>query len=190
MDSIRFDDRRQERRNRFWRRVRTDADAILSSGPTRDAGQPITGGGRGHHFDHFAGGAFGAMLRQAGIADAVGELASGVPGLMLLPVAFVVTASIRTLQGSATVAMITAAGVLQGFAQLESLAFHPVYLAVAIGAGSKPISWMTDSGFWIITEMSGMTEIEGLKTMSVLTTVMGFAALGITMLCAWILPGV
>ena len=137
-----------------------------------------------------AGGAFGAMLRQAGIADAVGDLAEGVPGLVLLPVAFAVTASIRTLQGSATVAMITAAGVLQGFTQIESLAFHPVYLAVAIGAGSKPISWMTDSGFWIITKMSGMTETEGLKTMSVLTTAMGIAALAITMLCAWIVPGV
>ena len=137
-----------------------------------------------------AGGAFGAMLRQAGIADAVGELAEGVPGLMLLPVAFLVTASIRTLQGSATVAMITAAGVLQGFAQMDSLSFHPVYLAVAIGAGSKPISWMTDSGFWIITKMSGMTESEGLQTMSVLTTAMGFAALAVTMLCAWVVPGV
>tara|TARA_R110002049_G_scaffold309268_1_gene519623 strand:+ start:165636 stop:167150 length:1515 start_codon:yes stop_codon:yes gene_type:complete len=136
-----------------------------------------------------AGGAFGSMLRQAGIAEAVADLASGVPGLMLLPVAFAVTASIRTLQGSATVAMITAAGVLQGFAQLDSLAFHPVYLAVAIGAGSKPVSWMTDSGFWIITKMSGMTEAEGLKTMSVLTTVMGLAALAITMVCAWVLPG-
>ena len=137
-----------------------------------------------------AGGAFGAVLRQAGIAEAVGALAEGVPGLMLLPVAFAVTASIRTLQGSATVAMITAAGVLQGFAQMDSLSFHPVYLAVAIGAGSKPISWMTDSGFWIITKMSGMTEVEGLKTMSVLTTAMGFAALAVTMLCAWIVPAV
>ena len=109
---------------------------------------------------------------------------------MLLPVAFAVTAAIRTLQGSATVAMITAAGVLQGFAQAESLAFHPVYLAIAIGVGSKPISWMTDSGFWIVTRMAGMTESEGLKTMSTLTTAMGISGLAITMLCAWILPGV
>jgi GntP family gluconate:H+ symporter len=137
-----------------------------------------------------AGGAFGAMLRQAGIAEAVGELAKGVPGLMLLPVAFVVTAAIRTLQGSATVAMITAAGVLQGFAHAETLPFHPVYLAVAIGVGSKPISWMTDSGFWIITRMSGMTESEGLKTVSILTIAMGVFGLTITMLCAWVLPGV
>jgi GntP family gluconate:H+ symporter len=87
------------------------------------------------------GGAFGAMLRQAGIGAAVGSLVQEVPGTMLLPVAFLVTASIRTLQGSATVAMITAAGILQGIAASQSLPFHPVYLAVAIGVGSIPVAF-------------------------------------------------
>ncbi len=137
-----------------------------------------------------AGGAFGAMLRQAGIEEAVGSLAHGVPGLMLLPLAFVVTAGIRTLQGSATVAMITAAGVLQGFAQAETLPFHPVYMAMAIGAGSKPVSWMTDSAFWVITRMSGMTEAEGLRVISPMSIAMGFSALAFTMLFASIYPGV
>ncbi len=137
-----------------------------------------------------AGGAFGAMLRQAGIEQAVGSLAKDVPGLMILPVAFAVTAAIRTLQGSATVAMITAAGVLQGFAQADGLPFHPVYLAMAIGAGSKPVSWMTDSAFWVITRMSGMTEGEGLRVISPMSTAMGFAALFFTMLFAWIYPGI
>lgn len=137
-----------------------------------------------------AGGAFGAMLRQAGIEEAVGSLAHGVPGLMLLPLAFVVTAGIRTLQGSATVAMITAAGVLQGFAQPETLPFHPVYMAMAIGAGSKPISWMTDSAFWVITRMTGMTEAEGLRVISPMSIAMGFSALAFTMLFASIYPGV
>ena len=137
-----------------------------------------------------AGGAFGAMLRQAGIEEAVGSLAHGVPGLMILPLAFVVTAGIRTLQGSATVAMITAAGVLQGFAQADSLPFHPVYLAMAIGAGSKPVSWMTDSAFWVITRMSGMTEAEGLRVISPMSIGMGFSALLFTMLFATFYPGI
>ena len=137
-----------------------------------------------------AGGAFGAMLRQAGIEEAVGSLTQGVPGLLLLPLAFVVTAAVRTLQGSATVAMITAAGILQGFAQAEALPFHPVYLAMAIGAGSKPVSWMTDSAFWVITKMSGMTEAEGLRVISPMSIAMGFSALFFTMLFAWIYPGV
>ena len=137
-----------------------------------------------------AGGAFGAMLRQAGIGEAVGSLAQGVPGLLLLVLAFVLTASIRTLQGSATVAMITAAGVLQGFADAESLPFHPVYLAMAIGAGSKPVSWMTDSAFWIMTRMSGMTEAEGLRVISPMSIGLGLSALFFTMLFATIFPGV
>jgi len=137
-----------------------------------------------------AGGAFGAMLRQAGIASAVGSLVDANAGLMLLPLAFVVTVAIRTLQGSATVAMITAAGVLQGFALADDLPFHPVYLAMAIGAGSKPISWMTDSAFWVITRMTGMTEAEGLKVISPMSTAMGVSALLVCVAAAWILPGV
>ena len=130
------------------------------------------------------------MLRQAGIGDAVGSLVQEVPGTMLLPVAFLVTAAIRTLQGSATVAMITAAGVLQGIAESQSLPFHPVYLALAIGVGSKPISWMNDSGFWVITRMSGMTDSEGLRVVSPMLTAMGFCGLAVTMLFATLYPAI
>jgi GntP family gluconate:H+ symporter len=137
-----------------------------------------------------AGGAFGAMLRQAGIAEAVEDLVDAKAGLMLLPIAFAVTAAIRTLQGSATVAMITAAGVLGGFASAEGLPFHPVYLAMAIGAGSKPVSWMTDSAFWIMTRMSGMTESEGLRVISPMSIGLGLSALFFTMLFATIFPGI
>ncbi|WP_182868838.1 GntP family permease [Stieleria mannarensis] len=137
-----------------------------------------------------AGGAFGAMLRQAGIAGAVGDLVDANAGLVLLPLAFGVTAAIRTLQGSATVAMITSAGVLQGFAFAEELPFHPVYLAMAIGAGSKPVSWMTDSAFWVITRMSGMTEAEGLKVISPMSIALGVSALTVSVLMAWLFPGV
>ena len=135
-----------------------------------------------------AGGAFGVMLRHAGIGASVGALVETVPGIMLLPVAFAVTAAIRTLQGSATVAMITAAGVLQGVATAESLPFHPVYLAMAIGAGSKPVSWMTDSAFWVMTRMSGMTEAEGLRVLSPMSVALGFSALTITMIAAALFP--
>ena len=135
-----------------------------------------------------AGGAFGVMLKQAGIGPAVADLTGAVPGLLLLPLAFLVTAAVRTLQGSATVAMITAAGILQGFATAESLPFHPVYIAMAIGAGSKPISWMTDSAFWVITKMSGMTESEGLRVISPMSIAMGFSALFFTMFFAWVFP--
>lgn len=137
-----------------------------------------------------AGGALGAMLRQAGIASAVADLTSEVPASMLLVVVFGVTTAIRTLQGSATVSMITAAGVLQGLADVNTLPFHPVYIAMAIGAGSKPLCWMTDSGFWIMCKMSGMTDREGLRTVSVLSVAMGLSALLVTLLAATLIPAI
>ena len=135
-----------------------------------------------------AGGAFGAMLGQSGVADKIAGMGQQVPGYMLLPIAFGVTAAIRTMQGSATVAMITAAGILQGFASDDVLPYHPVYLVLAIGGGSKPVSWMTDSGFWIMCKMSGMTEAEGLRTVSPLTVAMGLSTLFWTMLAAALFP--
>jgi len=137
-----------------------------------------------------AGGSLGKMLYQAGIADAVSAIARDMPGVMLLPLAFFITAAIRTVQGSATIAMITSASVLQGFAMSESLPFHPVYLAMAIGAGSKPVSWMTDSAFWVISEMSGMTEKEALRVISPMSIAMGCSALVITMIVASVFPAV
>ena len=68
------------------------------------------------------------------------------------------------------------------------LGYHPVYLALAIGCGSKPIPWMNDSGFWIISKMSGMTEAETLKTASVMMSLMGVVGLGAVLLAAVVFP--
>lgn len=123
-----------------------------------------------------AGGAFGQVLQQTGVADLIRDLPRASPAIVCT-LAFLITTAIRTAQGSATVAMITAGGVLSGLAQSGNLGFHPVYLAVAIGCGSKPIAWMNDSGFWAITRMSGMTEAEGLKYITPLTGCMGLVGL-------------
>jgi len=122
-----------------------------------------------------AGGAFGAVLRQTGVADLIKDLPAASPQ-MICVIAFLITTAIRTAQGSASVAMITAAGILSGIVQAD-MGFHPVYLAAAIGCGSKPIAWMNDSGFWVITKMSGMTEAEGLKFITPMTASMAVAGL-------------
>ena len=85
-----------------------------------------------------AGASFGSVLQQTNIADRIGSLATefNISGLVILPMAFFVTAIVRTAQGSATVSMITAVGIFASMA--EGLPFHPVYLAMAIGCGSKP----------------------------------------------------
>ena len=134
-----------------------------------------------------AGGAFGGVLQQTGIAGLISGLSSESPAAVIT-MAFLITAAVRTAQGSATVAMITAVGILSGVAEDGQLGFHPVYLALAIGCGSKPIAWMNDSGFWVITRMSGMTEGEGLKYVSPMTTLMGVVGLGVTILGAVYFP--
>jgi GntP family gluconate:H+ symporter len=134
-----------------------------------------------------AGGAFGQVLQQTGIATEIERIATGTE-MAVLPLAFLLTTLVRTAQGSATVAMITAAAAFQGLATPELLGFHPVYLALAIGCGSKPIMWMNDSGFWIITQMSGMTGPEGLRTLTPQLLVMGIAGLGAVMFGAWLFP--
>lgn len=134
-----------------------------------------------------AGGAFGGVLQQTGIAGLISGLSSESPGAVIT-MAFLITAAVRTAQGSATVAMITAVGILSGVAEGGQLGFHPVYLALAIGCGSKPIAWMNDSGFWVITRMSGMTEGEGLKYVTPMTTLMGVVGLGVTILGAVYFP--
>ena len=134
-----------------------------------------------------AGGAFGFALRATDVSGVLTGWFAG-SGLWLLPAAFVVTMLVRLCQGSATVAMVTGVGIVAPFALSLPLGYHPVYLALAIGCGSKPIPWMNDSGFWIISRMSGMTEIETLKTASAMMAVMGFTGFSATMLGAWLLP--
>ena len=134
-----------------------------------------------------AGGAFGGMMRQTGVAGLIESLPS-MSSTIVIVLAFLITTAIRTAQGSATVAMITAVGVLGSFASPETLGCHPVYLALAIGCGSKPIAWMNDSGFWVICTMSGMEEREGLKYITPLSILMGMAGLIVTVLAANFFP--
>jgi GntP family gluconate:H+ symporter len=134
-----------------------------------------------------AGSAFGVTLRQTGIT---GALQGALPDsqLLLLVMAFGITAVMRTAQGSATVAMVTAVGIVGPLIQGIDLAYHPVYVALAIGCGSKPISWMNDSGFWIIGRLTGMTEVETLRTVTVMLLVMGLTGLAVILLGAAFVP--
>lgn len=134
-----------------------------------------------------AGGVFGTMLQQSDIGDRIAHMTQGMQ-TAILPAAFLITLIIRTAQGSATVAMVTAIGILSGLAANGGFGFHPVYLAIVIGCGSKIFPWMNDSGFWIVTKMSGMETKEGIRFFSYLLTVMGFAGLFLTMVLAYFFP--
>jgi GntP family gluconate:H+ symporter len=136
-----------------------------------------------------AGGAFGEMLKQAQLGDALRTLApSHGAGMTLQLLGFGVAVVLKVAQGSTTVAMITAAAMLAGIASPETLGFHPAYLATAIGGGALVGSWMNDSGFWIFAKMGGLTEIEALKSWTILLSCVGVAALLSSLVLALVLP--
>jgi GntP family gluconate:H+ symporter len=162
-------------------RVTTRQSATLLSRAVTDAGAIL--------MLVCAGGGFGAALKQLRIADVIGEqFPAAVTPFGLLVAAFVLTAIIRAAQGSATVAMITSVGIMGPLVDATSLPYHTVYVALAIGCGSKPLPWMNDSGFWQISTMSGMTVQQTLRTFTVALTLMGFVGFGVTLLGAWLLP--
>jgi gluconate:H+ symporter, GntP family len=134
-----------------------------------------------------AGGAFGGTLQQTGISAKIAELTAGYQ-MALIPMAFFIAAVVRTAQGSATVALITASGILSGMAGQANLAFNPVYIGLAIGCGSKLVPWMNDAGFWIFCKLSDLTEKEALKTISPLLVVMGLTGLVIILIGAKLFP--
>lgn len=136
-----------------------------------------------------AGGAFGQALQQLGVAtDIQQRLPQASSGLPLLGLAFTLTAVIRAAQGSATVAMITAVGIMTPLVVDASLPFHPVYVALAIGCGSKLLPWMNDSGFWQVGQLSGLSVPQTLQTFTVALTLMGLAGFAVTVAAAWWLP--
>ena len=134
-----------------------------------------------------AGGTFGHVLRQTGIAFTIQDMMPSAQ-TSLIPLGFFVCMLIRTAQGSATVAMITAIGIIGPIIAGQTLNYHPIYIALAIGCGSKPISWMNDSGFWVISKMSGLTEKEMLKANTTMGVIMGTVGLFICIIGSKVLP--
>jgi len=136
-----------------------------------------------------AGGAFGAMLKHAGVGEAVQTLAVGREANLLV-LGWAVAVLLKFAQGSATVSMLTTAGMVAAMSQGTELPYHPMYLFLAVGFGALGISWMNDSGFWVIGRLSGFTERETLRTWTVLAFSMSFAGLLVTLLLAAIYPGI
>lgn len=137
-----------------------------------------------------AGGAFGAMLREAGIQGPIQAMVGGgAAGTTVLLSAFGVASLLKFAQGSGTVAMITTSSMFaaMGFTA-ATLGFHPVYLACAIGSGSLVGDWMNNSGFWVFAKMSNLTTEETLKSWTILTAALGITGIVVTLLAAMLMP--
>lgn len=135
-----------------------------------------------------AGGAFGAMIRLAGIAEAV-TWATADFKISFILLAWITAAVMKIAQGSGTVAMITASSIM--FAIIgdgSALDYHPIYIFLAVGFGAMFITWMNDSGFWVVAKLGGFTERETLQTWTVLLGLIAVVGLIEVLIFAAIFP--
>jgi GntP family gluconate:H+ symporter len=123
-----------------------------------------------------AGGAYGGMIRFAEIGQAVQTVFAG-SEINYIALAWFIAAVVRVAQGSATVAMITAVGIMASLAGEQGFGVHPLYIALAIGYGASVFSWMNDSGFWVFSRMSGLTQGETLRSWTMALTIISVAGL-------------
>ena len=115
-----------------------------------------------------AGGGFKQMLVDAGVGGVIADWAQG-SGISTLLLGWLVAVGVRLATGSATVATITAAGIVSGIA--AGLPTNEVSLLVlAIGCGSLFFSHVNDAGFWLVKEYFGLTVGQTIKSWSVMET--------------------
>jgi GntP family gluconate:H+ symporter len=120
-----------------------------------------------------AGGVFGKVLVESGVGKALAEVLTTI-GLPLIPAAFIISLALRASQGSATVAILTTGGLLsEAVTGLNQLQLVLVTLATCFGG--LGLSHVNDSGFWIVTKYLGLSVADGLKTWTVLTTLLGLS---------------
>ncbi|WP_434595675.1 GntP family permease [Streptomyces sp. A5-4] len=122
-----------------------------------------------------AGGVFGAVLKGSGIADALADTFNDV-GLPIIVLAWLISVVLRVAQGSATVAIVTTAGIVVPLVEGQDLSqAHLALIIMAISAGSIFASHVNDGGFWMVAKYFGISERDTLKSWTVLETVLSVA---------------
>ncbi|MFJ4681522.1 MULTISPECIES: gluconate:H+ symporter [unclassified Kitasatospora] len=124
-----------------------------------------------------AGGGFKQTLIDIGVGDAVSAW-SGKWHVSALLLGWLIAVLIRLATGSATVATITAAGIVGPLAADMSTS-HAALLVLAIGAGSLFLSHVNDAGFWLVKEYFGMSVGQTLKSWSVMETIISVVAIAL-----------
>jgi len=122
-----------------------------------------------------AGGGFKAMLVDAGVGDVIGSWAQD-SGISTIVLGWLVAVGVRLATGSATVATITASGIVSGVAaSLDSPEL--ALLVLAIGCGSVFFSHVNDAGFWLVKEYFGLTIGQTIRSWSVMETAISVVGL-------------
>lgn len=156
--------------NQKWS-LSKDADILESALPTVAAIIFVTG----------AGGGFANVLVESGIGDELSSMLTEA-GLSIFVTAYVLSLALRAAQGSATVAMLTTAGLLAApVAAADMSALQMTMVMLAVGFGALGLSHINDSGFWIVTKYLGLSVKQGIMywtSLSTIFSVVGFAVTG------------
>ncbi|MDA3925921.1 MAG: gluconate:H+ symporter [Kiritimatiellae bacterium] len=117
-----------------------------------------------------AGGVFKQVLIDSGAGHA---LAQGLADTGLHPVwaAFLIALVVRAVAGSATVAMLTAGGIIAPL--LTQVQIEPALLVIAIASGATAVSHVNDSGFWLVNRYFGLTTKQTLQSWTVMESIIG-----------------
>ncbi|MFD9584975.1 GntP family permease [Streptomyces sp. NPDC059980] len=126
-----------------------------------------------------AGGIFGAVLKASGVAQALSDTFHDV-GLPIIVLAYLISLVLRVAQGSATVAIVTTAGIVAPLLTEgdHSQAFVALVI-MAISAGSIFASHVNDGGFWMVAKYFGISERDTLRTWTVLESVLSVAGFAV-----------
>ena len=122
-----------------------------------------------------AGGAFNRVLLDSGVGDQIARLATSAHVNPIL-LGWGIAACIRVATGSATVAMMTSAGIVAPIVVLMP-GTSPELMVLAVGSGSLVLSHVNDAGFWLIKGYFGMTLKETFMTWTALETILSVSAL-------------
>ena len=124
-----------------------------------------------------AGGVFKEVLVDSGVGEMLANAMAEI-GLPVIVLAWLIAAAVRVTQGSATVAMITAAGIIYPIMiQFDLSEPHKALVVLSIAAGATIMSHVNDSGFWLVNRYFGMSEKDTLKSWTVMETIIGVTGL-------------
>ncbi|WP_291854812.1 GntP family permease [Marinilabilia sp.] len=132
-----------------------------------------------------AGGVFKEVLVDSGIGKILAESMAGssLPPIFL---AWILAAIVRVTQGSATVAMITAAGIMAPLIQEMNLTDpHRALVVLAIASGATLLSHVNDSGFWLVGKYLRMNEKQTLQSWTVMESIIAIGGLATTMIASF-----
>ncbi|EPZ37453.1 MULTISPECIES: gluconate:H+ symporter [Anoxybacillus] len=132
-----------------------------------------------------AGGVFKQILVDSGVGKVLADMmaTSTLPPIVL---AFIIAALVRISQGSATVAMVTSAGLMAPFIETLNLT-GPILglMTIAIAAGATILSHVNDSGFWLVNRYFGLEVKDTLKSWTVMETIIAFVGFSVVFIISW-----